>query len=409
LLAAVTLGSAGGLAVVTATPVRAAVPTKATIGADRSKIGALERRIETEGAVVQSLVVRENRAETAMAAIKSKIGANESLLHHDRSVESSDRTRLRAVAVNAYVNGASGLTPSFIPMTGEATTLGAEQTYAGVAAGDLNTSVAALQIAEYRTTTTQHTLQGEENRSAQLLSELSTTRQAADLAMQTDQTILGNVRGNLLTLVTKANEAREAAAQEAAEEELAQQAAAEQAVSVGLSISSAPTATVNPAPGHYANPLRDVGGLVPERIDQGVDYGGYGPIYAIGNGQVLSVYNGGWPGGTFIAYRLTDGPAAGLVVYAAEDINPAVTLGESVTPTTVIGHIYEGPDGIETGWANPSGDGTTMAAINDQFSGANSTAFGANFSALLQSVGAPGGVPQNEPPSGAMPLNWPQW
>jgi hypothetical protein len=75
----------------------------------------------------------------------------------------------------------------------------------------------------------------------------------------------------------------------------------------------------------------------------------------------------------------------------------------------VLGQMYEGPDGIETGWASPGGIGTTMAAIYGQFSGANSTAFGANYSALLSSLGAPGGVAQNEPPTGNLPLNWPQW
>ena len=30
----------------------------------------------------------------------------------------------------------------------------------------------------------------------------------------------------------------------------------------------------------YQNPLRDVSGLVPERIDMGVDFGGSGPVYA---------------------------------------------------------------------------------------------------------------------------------
>ncbi|MGH8987040.1 MAG: hypothetical protein ACRDXC_00385, partial [Acidimicrobiales bacterium] len=176
---------------------------------------------------------------------------------------------------------------------------------------------------------------------------------------------------------------------------------AQPAASTSASTALAPTAS-------YANPLRSVGGLVPERIDQGVDYRGFGPIYAVGDGVVLSTYNGGWPGGTFITYRLSDGPAAGLVVYAAEDISPAVQPGEAVTSDTVLGTVYEGPDGIETGWA-AGGEGDTMAAVSGQFYGSNSTAFGADFSAFLETLGAPGGILQNSPPSGAMPLGWPGW
>ena len=149
--------------------------------------------------------------------------------------------------------------------------------------------------------------------------------------------------------------------------------------------------------------------LSSERIDQGVDYRGFGPIYAIGDGVVLSTVNGGWPGGTFIAYRLTNGPANGLVVYAAEDIQPSVQIGQSVTSNTVLGQVYAGPTGIETGWADPSASGDTMARTYGQYHGGNSTAFGYNFSRLLQSLGAPGGVLQTNPPTGSLPSGWPSW
>lgn len=153
----------------------------------------------------------------------------------------------------------------------------------------------------------------------------------------------------------------------------------------------------------YSNPLRGITALTPERVDQGVDYSGSGPIYAMGNGVVLNTVNSGWPGGTFISYRLTSGSAAGLIVYAAESIFPSVSVGQSVTASTVLGTMY---GGIETGWAAPPGTGLTMARTYHQFSGANSTAFGANFSALLTSLGAPGGIMQNTPATGSLPSGW---
>jgi murein DD-endopeptidase MepM/ murein hydrolase activator NlpD len=159
--------------------------------------------------------------------------------------------------------------------------------------------------------------------------------------------------------------------------------------------------------GAYLDPLRSLGGLSPERIDQGVDYSGFGPIYAIGDGVVLSTENGGWPGGTFITYRLTGGPAAGLVVYVAEDLDPAVEVGQAVSSSTVLGQVYEGPTGIEIGWAD-SNLGDTMAAEYGQFNGSNTTAFGVNFSQLLVTLGAPGGDIQNSP-TGSEPAGWPQW
>jgi murein DD-endopeptidase MepM/ murein hydrolase activator NlpD len=176
---------------------------------------------------------------------------------------------------------------------------------------------------------------------------------------------------------------------------------------------SAPTSPPSPEPppsssNGYANPLRDVTALSAERIDQGVDYSGFGPIYAIGNGVVLTTVGDGWPSGTFIAYRLTDGPASGLVVFAAEDIQASVQVGETVTSGTVLGTVYAGPDGIETGWADGSALPNTMARTYGQFDGSNSSAFGYNFSELLQSLGAPGGI-ANSPPSGTLPPWWPRW
>ena len=46
----------------------------------------------------------------------------------------------------------------------------------------------------------------------------------------------------------------------------------------------------------YRNPLRDVSGLNPERIDMGVDFGGSGPVYALGN-AVITNATGNAPGG----------------------------------------------------------------------------------------------------------------
>jgi murein DD-endopeptidase MepM/ murein hydrolase activator NlpD len=152
-------------------------------------------------------------------------------------------------------------------------------------------------------------------------------------------------------------------------------------------------------PTGYANPLRGVAGLTPERIDQGVDYSGSGPIYPIGPGVVENVYNTGWPGGVFIVYQLTSGSAAGQGVYVAEDLIPEVTVGEQVNPNTVLGILQPGPNGIETGWADLQSLGESQAMADQQASttgdaGDVSTLDGLNFNALLVALGAPSGILQ---------------
>lgn len=153
----------------------------------------------------------------------------------------------------------------------------------------------------------------------------------------------------------------------------------------------------------YRNPLRDAS-VTPERIDQGVDYAGSGPVYSLGPGRVLMTKNGGWPGGAFIAVLLTDGPAKGHITYVAEDVQPTVVVGQHVGTNTVIGYLTPGDDGIETGWAAPEPDlGEALAGLMGQFSGANSTAYGAAYNRLLTALGAPSGILQNRPPTGTAP------
>ena len=161
----------------------------------------------------------------------------------------------------------------------------------------------------------------------------------------------------------------------------------------------------------YLNPLRNVSELVPERIDQGVDFSGSGPVYALGDGVDHQRERGlpGWEGG-WITYQLTDGPDAGLVVYLAEDVTPTVQVGQHVTPSTVIGDMYEGGGGIETGWAQPS-----ALSAESQLPEAGAvggfgpfpTMVGLNFDELLISLGVPAAPNRYQPASGLLPSNYP--
>ncbi|HEX2320454.1 MAG TPA: hypothetical protein VHJ18_15840 [Streptosporangiaceae bacterium] len=145
--------------------------------------------------------------------------------------------------------------------------------------------------------------------------------------------------------------------------------------------------------GHpYENPLRQISGLSPERVDMGVDFAGAGPVYAIGAGVVIQAKAccSGWPGGGWITYLLTDGPAVGEVVYFAEDVTPAVQAGQKVTPGTVIGHMYNGGVGIETGWAmldSGSAESQLQEAGGIGGAGPFPTAIGMNFEGLLRALG----------------------
>ena len=153
----------------------------------------------------------------------------------------------------------------------------------------------------------------------------------------------------------------------------------------------------------YENPLRSVVNLVPNRIDQGVDYTGMGKVYALGPGVITYVdTTGAWfpPAPDYIAYQLTSGTASGLTVYVAECITPKarIQVGLTVGVNTVIGNMTTKNCGygIETGWANANSLPDTMAAAcynsnPDYASESGASGYGMNFSHLLRRLGAPPG------------------
>jgi len=407
-------------------------PAAASAGTDKTDIAHLEQKIAAQGAQAQALVTRYDEVQGRLDALDAQIAHNQALVAADQSAQKQAANALRDVAVTACISGStlSSQTLAMVSGTWSPSAALEQNEYLGVVNAKMDGTLNALKVDQANTSDAQGSLRSAQTQATKTLHQLAAAHDAATAAIAADEASLARVRGNLRALLAAAS-ARQRAEQIAAEQRLAAQApAAHSAVllppppappstTVPAATPVAPSTTVptaapSPTPvppsssNGYANPLRGVVALSAERIDQGVDYSGFGPIYAIGNGVVLSTVGNGWPGGTFIAYRLTDGPASGLVVYAAEDIEPSVQVGASVTAGTVLGQMYPGPDGIETGWADGSALPNTMARTYGQFDGSNSSAFGYNFSELLQRIGAPPGVP-NGPPSGSLPAWWPRW
>jgi hypothetical protein len=168
-----------------------------------------------------------------------------------------------------------------------------------------------------------------------------------------------------------------------------------------------------PAASGYLNPLRAVSGLVPERVDQGVDFAGTGPVYAVGDAVVTGAMgaNSGWPGGGWVSYQLTDGPDAGLVVYVAEDVTPTVQAGQHVSSATVIATMYNGGDGIETGWAAAQTSLTAESQMPEAggigAGGPFPTMVGLSFDGLLQSLGVPASPGAGTSGYGTLPASYP--
>lgn len=178
---------------------------------------------------------------------------------------------------------------------------------------------------------------------------------------------------------------------------------------------AAPTGT-----GGYQNPFTASSNLSATRVDEGVDYTGSGPVHFLGNAKVTYVCASGcWEGESFITYQLLDGPAANKYVYVAEGCTPASGLkadpNKTYSASDVVCNMYNGPHGIETGWA--AGPTQDVAAAHDVYVELSSgksyaTAYGQNFEELMESLGVNTKACYdftNVPLSGKLPNGWPTW
>jgi CSLREA domain-containing protein len=174
----------------------------------------------------------------------------------------------------------------------------------------------------------------------------------------------------------------------------------------------------------YVDPLREVSGLTPRRIDLGVDYAGTGPLLALGRARVMTASDTDsgpsscwaiscWPGGGIVVLRLLDGPFAGKDMYVAEHITVSVRAGQTVNPGQQIATLHAGYPWSEWGWA--AGRGPEALAMADGHwchtcadVGDWSTIEGRNMNSLLMRLGAPSGLFQPIP-SQRMPPGWPTW
>lgn len=147
----------------------------------------------------------------------------------------------------------------------------------------------------------------------------------------------------------------------------------------------------------YVNPFQhatvEVG-----RVDAGCDYHGHGPIGAIGDAVICGSGNGpwtGWPGGTYLFYRLLSGTHAGRFVYVAEAVNSVVRTGQHVKAGQTVCNFgfYAAPGlypGIETGWSSNLQNVTYADATREPSGpGRSDTAAGEAFARFLKSIGAP--------------------
>ena len=138
---------------------------------------------------------------------------------------------------------------------------------------------------------------------------------------------------------------------------------------------------VNPFAGEQSN-------WTLERTDQGVDFGAKipMPVRAICDGDVVSTYANGWPGGNhFIVFKFSAGDFKGKCVFIAEHLTDIPAIGTHVKAGQPIATAVPGSPDTEWGWAQ--GPGTPSTPYNGAPDGTPMPG-GQAFARFLRSLGA---------------------
>ncbi|MGA8745328.1 MAG: hypothetical protein WB507_05650 [Solirubrobacterales bacterium] len=137
---------------------------------------------------------------------------------------------------------------------------------------------------------------------------------------------------------------------------------------------------------HYVDPFA-AGGWSVSRTDMGVDYVPIRrePVVAIGDAKIIgSSTRSGWPGGSFLWYRLLDGSHAGEIIYVAEHLANLAPEGATVAAGQRIATALPGYPWTEWGWATPAGQPRAFPCYREGME----TNSGREMARFLDSLGA---------------------
>lgn len=185
----------------------------------QAKATQLETQIQTTGRQIDSLDQQYLSAQAQKASLDVQIGQTQTKIAADKHEVGTDRSHLKAIALQAYLtDGSSTQNPLF---SGSQTDMQASKVYSKVAQGDLSTAMATLQTARSQLDAQESNLHSQDQQAAQAVSTADQAFQQAHTLQSQQQANLSQVKGQIATLIQQQQQAQQQQAEHAAEVRLA--------------------------------------------------------------------------------------------------------------------------------------------------------------------------------------------
>jgi cell wall-associated NlpC family hydrolase len=186
-----------------------------SISSDRQQISAIEAQIGRDGAYIEYLSNRYDQAQGRYEAVQGALAQAQAQLAAERDAEAQSRGRLRQAAIDAYMGGALPSALDGILQQSTISGLLTRTEFLDLTANNLEDAIQAYQRSERAVTAQEVVLRQEEATAAATLASLRQDEQAAQAAVQREQALLAQVKGNLQQALAAAYQ-QELAAQRAA-------------------------------------------------------------------------------------------------------------------------------------------------------------------------------------------------
>jgi len=196
----------------TVLPVLSTGPANAATEASlKAQAAQLEQQISSAQQEIDALGQKYDQDEDQINSLQSQITATQDKINADHQQVATDQAILRKAAVNAYINDGTELStnPLFSPNQSSAA---AQQEYGNVANGDLNSAVANLHIAQADLSVQEGNLGAQKQQEESAANAATNAIATANAQEQTLNGDLGQVKGQLATLVAEAEAEAQAAA-----------------------------------------------------------------------------------------------------------------------------------------------------------------------------------------------------